>query len=371
MKRGLLFATIVVAIVFSFWGITRLGASKQSGPNEAPKKPKPLVKTESVNIGSISNSIELTGSVEAIRIAKLASPAEGPVVNCSVREGDLVKAGQKILSIGRKKAADALLKSARQDVDTEKEELGRIEKLVETGAIPRDQLDNAKAKYARMLAQLEKVKENSEDYDIEAPWEGVVSRVLVNDGNYVAARTVLVEIFDPKSLVVRMAVPESVSQEIPPEMDVNVKLDAHHGKSFEGRVSRVYPELDRRLRTRLVEVEISGEVSLTPGMFARLNMNVKSDSDHVVVPSEAVIVTPKGVRVVYVLEDCKARQRKVETGIEAEGKVQILSGLRPDEQIVVAGNEKLRDGVEIRTLSATKRDGENLAAKPNPCQQGS
>lgn len=371
MKRGLLLTVIVFAIVFSFWGITRPGASKQSGASEVPKKPKPLVKTDSVSIGSISNSIELTGSVEAIRIAKLASPAEGPVVNCSVREGDLVKAGQKILSIGRKKAADALLKSARQDVDTEKEELGRIEKLVETGAIPRDQLDNAKAKYARMLAQLEKVKENSEDYDIEAPWDGVVSKVLVNDGNYVAARTVLVEIFDPKSLVVRMAVPESVSLEISHDMDVNVKLDAYHGKSFEGRVSRIYPELDRRLRTRLVEVELSREVSLTPGMFARLNMTVKSDSDHVVVPSEAVIVTPKGVRVAYVVEDCKAVQRKVETGIEAEGKIQILSGLKPYEQIVVAGNEKLKDGVEIRTASAPKRDGENLAAKSNPCQQGS
>ncbi|MGD9817686.1 MAG: efflux RND transporter periplasmic adaptor subunit [Desulfomonilaceae bacterium] len=368
MKRGLLLIVAGLAIFFSFWGIAWLGASKQPGVNEVPKKPKPLVRTEVANIGSISNSIELTGSVEPIRIAKLASPAEGPVVNCSVREGDQVRAGQKILSIGRKKAADALLKSAKQDVETEKEELGRIEKLVETGAIPRDQLDNAKAKYARTLAQLEKVRENSEDYDIEAPWDGVVSKVLVNDGNYVAARTVLVEIFDPKSLVVRMAVPESVSQEISSEMDVNVKLDAHHGQSFAGRVSRMYPELDRRLRTRLVEVSLLKDVPLTPGMFARLEMTVKSGSENVVVPSEAVIVTPKGIRVAYVVEDCKARQRKVETGIEAEGKVQILSGLKPDEQIIVAGNEKLKDGVEIRTAVTPKKEGDTLNDKSNPCQ---
>ncbi len=371
MKRGLLLSVFALIIVFSLWGIMRPGASKQPGANEGPKKPKPLVKTESVNIGSISNSVELTGSVEAIRVAKLASPAEGPIVNCMVREGDVVKAGQKILSIGRKKAADALLKSARQDVETEKEELGRIEKLVETGAIPRDQLDNSKAKYARMLAQLEKMKENSEDYDIEAPWDGVVSKVLVNDGNYVSARTVLVEMFDTKSLVVRMAVPESVSQEMSPDMDVSVKLDAHHGKAFEGRVSRVYPELDRRLRTRLVEVSLPKEVSLAPGMFARLNMTVKSDNDHVVVPSEAVIVTPKGFRVAYVVEDCKARQRRIETGIEAEGKIQVLAGLKPDEQVIVAGNEKLKDGVEIRTSSSVKSDGANVASKSSPCQQGS
>lgn len=371
MKRGLFITVLLLIAAFSIWGITKPDAPKQSGLNEAPKKPRPLVKTESVSVGSISNSVELTGSVEAVRVAKLASPAEGPIVNCMVREGDVVKAGQKILSIGRKKAADALLKSARQDVETEKEELGRIEKLVETGAIPKDQLDNSKAKYARMLAQLEKMKENSEDYDIEAPWDGVVSKVLVNDGNYVSARTVLLEIFDPKSLVVRMAVPESLSLEIAPDMDVSVKLDAHHGKSFDGLVSRIYPELDRRLRTRLVEVAVSSDVSLTPGMFARLKMTVKSGKDHIVVPSEAVIVTPKGTRLAYVIEDCKARQRKVETGMEGEGKIQVLSGLKPDEEVVIAGNEKLKDGVEIRTTSVSKKDGENLAAKSNPCRQGS
>ena len=368
MRRGLLVTVIILVISILIGGMIRPGSSKQSEVKEAPKKPKPLVKTEVVKIGSISNSIELTGSVEPIRVAKLASPAEGPVMNCSVREGDEVKAGQRILSIGRKKATEALLKSATQDVETEKEELGRIEKLVETGAIPRDQLDNAKAKYARAVAQLEKVKENSEDYEIEAPWDGVVSKVLVNDGNYVAARTVLVEIFDPKSLVVKMAVPESVSQEISPEMAVNVKLDAHQGKSFSGRVSRTYPELDRRLRTRLVEVSLSEDVSLTPGMFVRLNITLKSDADHLVVPSEAVIVTPKGMRVVYVVEDCKAKQRKVEIGMEAEGKIQIISGLSAGEQIVVAGNEKLKDGVEVRTVVSSSKEGVNMVAKSNSCQ---
>ncbi len=153
--------------------------------------------TEKVKLGEISSTIELTGSVEATRVARLASPAEGPVSNCCVREGDLVKEGQNLLSIGRKKATEALLQSAKQDLKTEQDELARIEQLVESGAIPRDQLDLAKAKQKRAVAQLEKMQESSDDYEVVTPWDGVISKVMVADGNYVVPRTVMVEIFDP------------------------------------------------------------------------------------------------------------------------------------------------------------------------------
>jgi RND family efflux transporter MFP subunit len=296
----------------------------------------------------------LTGSVEATRIARLASPAEGPVSNCCVREGDLVKTGQKLLSIGRKKATEALLQSAKQDLKTEQDELARIEQLVETGAIPRDQLDLARTKHKRALAQLEKMKESSDDYEVVTPWDGVVSKVKVADGNYVVPRTVMVEIFDPGSLVVRAAVPEAQSQDLRLGMDVTVTLDAYNGKPFHGKISRIYPELDRRMRTRTVEVEISDPVNLIPGMFARLTLNLKTVTNTVVVPSGAVTVTPKGLRVAYVIEDSKAVQRKIKTGLENKKQIQVVEGLKVGDALVVAGNEKLRDGLEIRLPQANK-----------------
>ena len=161
-----------------------------------------------------------------------------------------MKEGEKVLSIGRKKATEALLQSAKQDFKTEQDELARIEQLVESGAIPKDQLDLARAKHKRAVAQSEKVQESSDDYEVVAPWDGIISKVMVADGNYVVPRTVMVEIFDPKSLVVRSAVPEAQSQELRLGMEVAVKLDAYNGKTFRGKISRIYPELDRRMRTR-------------------------------------------------------------------------------------------------------------------------
>jgi membrane fusion protein (multidrug efflux system) len=371
MKRWAFIIAGVIILALAVWGISRIIASKGSTENGLPKKPKPLVATQTVQLGEIDSTLELTGSVEATRVARLASPAEGPITNCcTVREGDTVREGAKILSIGRKKAADAMLMSAHQDLKTEQEELVSIEKLVESGAIPKDQLELARAKQARMVAQLEKMKESSQDYEVVAPWDGVISKVHVAEGNYVAARTVLVEVFDPGSLVVRMAVPEAHSQDIRLGMEVAATLDAYGGKTFRGRVSRIYPELDRRMRTRTAEVEVTDKVDLVPGMFARLGLILKSEKDTVVVPTEAVIVTPKGFRVAYVIEDGKAFQRKVTVGIEGGGKIQILAGIKPGEQIAIAGNEKLKDGVEVRVQGTEKQGSEKAKPKASSEEKG-
>lgn len=355
MKRWMLICAGVIACTLAVLWLYKTAAPRGEAQKGQQAKPKPLVVTQTVSLGEMTSTIDLTGSVEATRVARLASPAEGPINDCKVREGDPVKEGQRVLAIGRKKATEALLKSAMQELKTEQEDLARIEQLVESGAIPKDQLDLGRTKYRRAQAQLEKVKESSDDYDVLAPWDGTISKVMVADGNYVVPRTVMVEIFDPKSLVVRSAVPESQSQDLQLGMDVVVRLDAYQGKTFRGKVSRIYPELDRRMRTRTVEVEVRDNVDLVPGMFARLDLILKSEKNVMAVPSEAVVVTPKGLRVAYVIAEGKALQRKITTGIEGGGKIQILSGLEPGDQVVVAGNEKLKDGVEVRLPGAEKR----------------
>ena len=177
MKRWVLIISGVLILGFAAWAIKGTGPAKVEAEGQQPKRPKPLVATQPVQKGEIASILELTGSVEATRVARLASPAEGPISNCRIREGDAVKEGDKLLSIGRKKATEALLMSAQQDLKHEAEEMTRIEQLVESGAIPKDQLELERAKHARMVAQLEKVKENSEDYDIAAPWDGIISKV--------------------------------------------------------------------------------------------------------------------------------------------------------------------------------------------------
>jgi membrane fusion protein (multidrug efflux system) len=169
-----------------------------------------------------------------------------------------------------------------------------------------------------------------------------------------AMKSPLLELADLSSLVVRVAVPEAHAAEVRDGMPAVVRLDAVPGKTFPGKVARAYPGLDQRMRTRTVELTLDGPAALMPGMFARVRLIIESVSDALVIPREAVIVTPAGARVVFVVEDGKAAQRKVTTGIEEAGRVQILSGLKTGEKVVVEGHEKLKDGAAVRLPEAGK-----------------
>ena len=163
MKRKIL-ATImfVVLLAGGVLLVCNIASSKEKdSPKEAPKKPQE-VRVVSVTKSAISQTLELTGSVEPYRIAQLASPAEGPVLNLRVREGDLVKAGDTLLSIGRKKGVDALIFSFREDLKKEEDNLKRTQQLVQNDALPGEQLDQAKASYERARAQLTKAEETAQ-----------------------------------------------------------------------------------------------------------------------------------------------------------------------------------------------------------------
>lgn len=349
---GILLLILVAVFVWKYFGRTK-------PPETAAVKSLPVVSVAVATSGSISRTIEPDGTVEAARIARMSSPAEGPIINCgaTVREGDSVTHGQRLICIGRDKTVNAQLTAAKADLVREKGELERVKKLVENGAIPGDQLEIARARHENVKAQLARIEESRTDYMISAPWSGLVSKVMVVEGDYVAPRTPLVEIFDPASLVVRFAVPESESQNvhIGNGHGLSVTLDAYPGKTFPGRIIRIYPKLDPSTRTRLIEASLAKDITLTPGLFARIKMKVETHENAVLVPAQAVIVNAKGERMAFIIQDGKASARKVVTGIEADGLVEIISGVKPGEMIVVAGNEKLKDGAAVKLLE--KKDG--------------
>lgn len=347
MKIWIMFALIMLA--------SPLYAQEDKKQEDKKENMLPIVIVETAVPKSLSEVIELTGSVAVARIARIASPGEGPVQQCSIREGDTVKKGQKLLYIGRNTSANAFLSAAKAALKEQEQELRRTEQLVKNGAIPGAQLDTAKSKFESAKAQVAKAKESTEDFSVTAPWDGVVSKVLVTDGDYVAPRTPLIEIFDPEKIVIRFEVPESKSAEIKENMSIKAELDAYNGKIFEGKINRAYPELDPKMRTRTVEAVLNETPQLIPGMFARIKVILKNIPDALSVPADALIVTPKGERFVVVVENGKVKRRKVQTGIEEAGRVQIVQGILPQEQVVIAGGEKLKEDTEVKIQEVSEK----------------
>ncbi len=340
-------AALLIIVVILIRSIFSGGAVSEN--LDARKKPV-HVKVADATVESISEIIELTGSVVPQRIARLASPAEGPVMNLRVREGDRVKAGDVLLSIGRREGIDAQITSYQESVNQEEENLNRTRQLVESQALPGEELDRARANYENARAQLIKAMEAVQDYSVVAPWDGIVSRVNIRDGDYVVPRAPLVEVYDPANLVVQAAVPEKYSAQIHKSLTLTVRLDAFPDSMFHASITRIYPFLEERMRTRTIEVEIDADVSILPGMFARLQLPLNTIESAIVVPSQAVLVQPSGGRVVFVVDADTVSRRAVEVGIEQDNRVQVVSGVASGETVVVAGNEKLKPGAEVRVI---------------------
>jgi len=306
-----------------------------------------------------------------------------------------VKASEAALEVARAKLEDMKAGTRPEEIAKARDSVRQLEesaafakadyertvKLVESRIVSRESLDKAHVEHIAQQTRLSSARQHLEMLEagytktaiavqeavvneaaakvhlasarlaecvIAAPFAGTVTRVFVRPGDMTAMKSPLLELADLSSLVVRVAVPEAHAAEVRDGMPAIVRLDAVPAKTFPGKVVRAYPELDRRMRTRTVELALDVPAPLMPGMFARVRLVIESVPGALVIPREAVTVTPAGGQVVFVVEDGKAAQRRVTTGIEEAGQVQILSGLKTGEKVVVAGHEKLKDGAAVR-----------------------
>lgn len=355
--------------IAQFIGLHLLVVLALSGCGKAssgkPTPPPAAVTVEAVTNRLFVRLLTVTGTIEPTTVAGLASQAEGPVLGCRVREGDRVTEGQELLRIGRQLSAEAAQSSAKEELRRQEQEFRRIEALVKERAIAGDQLDTARAALERARAALAQAEQAADDYSIRAPWAGVVSRVRVADGNYVAPRTPLVDLYDPASLVLRFAVPEDHAFALTVGGRVQVTFDALPGRAFTLEIIRAYPELDRRLRTRSFEAALPEDATFAPGMFARIRAVLDEQKAALTIPVEAVL--GDGVKqFVFLLADGKAARRPVETGFEQDGRVWIRTGLKVGDRMIVAGIERVKDGAAVRLdggKPAAKAESDKPAAK--------
>lgn len=272
-----------------------------------------------------------------------------------------------------------------------KSDMERIEKMVVSGSLPGEALEKARVEYVscetqaivarkqlEMLeagptttaiavqeamvdeaeARLALAKARLSECTITAPFAATIMRVHVRPGDLATQRGPLLEMADLSSLVIRFALPESEAVIVREGLRTTITLDAYAGLVFTGEITRVYPELDRGMRTRTIEAVLTQDTELVPGMFARLQVEMETVTDAVVVPTKAVIVTPKGARIVNVVESGRISQRKVVTGIEDGARIQIREGVHPGEQVVVAGGKELKEGAAVQL-----RNGEGAPSK--------
>ncbi|RVT50605.1 efflux RND transporter periplasmic adaptor subunit [Rubrivivax albus] len=204
---------------------------------------------------------------------------------------------------------------------------------------------------------------------IQAPIDGVVTELPVREGTTVMAGMPLLRLQGTATVWAEGEVPESQAAALAPGMAVTATSPALPGRTFEGRVQSLLPQVDPATRTRRTRLEIANAGGqLVPGMFVEMRFAAHARSKALVVPVDAVIHT--GRRSVVMLAEDGGRFRPVEvrTGRETADQVEILAGLQAGQQVVLSGQFLVDSEASLRGLEVRLNAAEPGAA-PSPAAE--
>jgi RND family efflux transporter MFP subunit len=316
------------------------GEQKAETAAEVKVDEKPEVKIQKVEMHSVPQTETYTATIESEVKNNIAPNTPYRIERVLADVGDVVRKGQVLVTLDASN-----MKQLKLQIGHQKLEFSRTDELYKVGGASKAEWDNAKLQLDIMETQLKQMEENIQ---LVSPIDGVVTVRNYDDGDmYGSAGPVLtVEQLNPVELVVNVS--ETYYKNMVKGMPVEVTLDAYEGETFSGKVSTVYPTINKSTHTFPVEVTIANpDNKVRPGMFARATVNF-GDVQRVVVPDMAVIKQiGSGDRFVYVYKDGKVSYNKVQIGRHMGEYYEIISGVESGSDVVVAGQTRLVDGKEV------------------------
>ncbi len=268
-------------------------------------------------------------------------------------EGDPVKAGQKIADV------------YSPDLLAAQHELVALSRVANVPDI--DALRAAARERLRLLGmsntEIQAVENSATPrprVGVYAPTAGVVRELGVREGAQVMPGQTIVQLAGLQRVWVLAELTESESGRVHADQSARISVDALPGKTFDGKVEYVYPQLDTTSRTVPVRIEMPNDKGLLrPGMYAQVELATEQ-REALTVPSEAVIIT--GVRkVVLVREDDRFLPVEVRTASESGGRTEILAGLRAGDEVVLSGQFLIDSEASLKGVLARLAAGEETA----------
>ena len=206
---------------------------------------------------------------------------------------------------------------------------------------------------------LDEARQALEDMEIRAPVPSqppagsdkpvvyAVSKRSVSEGQMLREGDAVADLVVENPLRLWAQVPERFGAEVEIDQPVRIRVAAHPGRDFEGRVARINPSIDPVSRTFQVEAAVpNDEGLLRPGGFAKASILTRRDAEAITVPLESV-VRFAGVSKIFVIETDQAREIKVETGLEGPGWIEVLGEVTPGASIVTTGQTQLAEGTPV------------------------
>ncbi len=288
---------------------------------------QPLILTEDV-----------TATVRAKTRAVLEAKVSGRILSMDILLGQAVKEGETLAALddrelrARVESAEATFTQASRDEQ-------RLSALVASSAISKADYDAAKARLDVAAATLAEARTMLDHARVTAPFDGLITRKLADQGDLAAPGKPLLELEKPGHLQVVADIPEALIGKLSVGMELDVR-DSE--RSLRAKVAELSPAGDPNSRTFPVKLDLPAGSGMRPGQFVRLAVPVR-EHEALLIPAEALVVRGQ-MEMVFVNRDGRADMRLVRSGRGRNGTVEISAGLEGGEEIVVRGATTLLDG---------------------------
>jgi multidrug efflux system membrane fusion protein len=313
---------------------------------EAPARATALVETDAT-----AARTGFDGVVEAVRQTAVAAQVAGAIIGIEAKVGDTVKAGQVLVRIDARAAEQAAaagaaqVQAARASLVWAAREFERQKQLFAQQYISQAALDRAEAQFKAaqaetqaQLAQAGAMRTQSGFHVVKAPYAGVVAELPATLGDMALPGRLLVSLYDPSTLRVTAAVPQSAVARLGDASGVRLELP---GQPAERRVAaaalQVLPTADPATHTVLLRLSLPpGLQGLAPGMFARAWLPVRATTGaRLFIPTQAVVRRAEMTGAYVVDAAGRALLRQVRLGPSADGRTEVLAGLSAGERVAL------------------------------------
>jgi len=306
--------------------------------------------------GSISKLANNSGNVVANYSVDLNSemsghykPQNNPRTGKPFKWGDAVREGELIIRLEDKEYENNIrIDSRKLSLEIAEQEQIKQKDLLEKGGATPTQVRNAEISATNARYDLANAQLSLEKMNVRAPFSGVIANLPhYSTDAKVASNQPMVSIMNHSNLFMEINLPESAIEYIQVNQPVHI---THHTllDTLKGVISELSPVISSETRTFKGKILINNsELKLRPGMFVKADVVIDRSENVIIIPKN-VVQTARNRKFVYVVERNMAIVRNIQTGIEDDENVEVLSGLVENDQLIIRGYETLRENSRVK-----------------------
>lgn len=324
------------------------GAYAQGQGGAMPPTP---VETAKPTVESITDNATALGSLRANEAVVIRPEVAGRIEAIHFEEGARVNKGDLLFSLDGA-IARAEVQEWEATVAQSKRESDRVSDLIARKLASQNDFDAKRSLYAIDEARLASAKTRLSKTEIRAPFSGVLGLRQVSVGEYVNTGDALISLAQTDPLKLDFRIPETMATRARSGQSVQITLDAYPGETFAGRVFAIDPSVDAATRSVMLRAVLANPGGkLRPGQFANVQLALAQRANSLIIPEQA-LWPQGGKQFVYVVRNGRAELAEVKIGKRTAGRVEIVTGLTPTDEFIVAGQMKIFPGAAVVSLGA-------------------